>query len=223
MSQLPPTPPPQPFTVPPAPQNQQPFVPQASSNSNRSFWLIFGSLGAAGVLLLICVGVAVIGTLSLLGRQVSTTFAELDNPDLPAADVQPTALPIDPGTAIQLGNVMEVGDFDVTITSVRSDLGTPSVVPAEGNEFLYLDMNVTNRSRRSRSFDEVIYATYIQDATNRQYFSAHGLESNAAFESIKRDGTLQITVAYEVPRDIKNVHWVYEDTRDDVKVAAPVR
>lgn len=221
MSQFPPSPPPQPSNVPPTPGYIPPYTPPpAPRASNRTLWIVLGS--GAGLLLL-CIGVTLIGALSLLGGRVNSAFSEV-NQEVAAPIVQPTALPIDPTVALTPGARMELGDFDVIIKGVRTDQGTADIKPEPDYEFLYLDLELTNRSRRSQIPYDGINPSFIQDQANLHYYSTPLLDdTDILYNYIKPGATVEVRTAYEVPQTATRLYWVFEDTIDNKQVITTVR
>lgn len=223
MSQQPPSPPPG-FNVPPAPGYPPPAPPQ---KSNRTLWIVLGIVLGGGALL-VCTGALIIGALSIAGQRVSNTFEEIESGLALASDeayVMPTGVAIAPSAARGVGDLLEAGDLDITITAVRTDPGDAEAMPEEGNEFLLLDMQITNRNRRSVIPDDTLTYSWIQDPNNTILYCCvyDKMGESPVMEPLKPGATIDATLIYEVPRHVEPLYWVFEEFIDERQAIARVR
>lgn len=201
----------------PQPGNIPPSYPPPPSNSNRTLWIVLGSVLGGGFLLLICVGVVVIGVLTTLGARVSTVFNDIE-----AGLASPAAVsladPIEAGDAIAPGEAARVGDFDVVVRRSWVAEGNDYVAPAPGNEFRAVEYTITNRSDQEVSASDAMVYSWMQ-ATDGELYSCCVFGADDAIsilEPLGRGETGTTVEVYEVPQGAQELYFVYESFEDDV-------
>jgi hypothetical protein len=197
--------------------------PPAPAKSNRTLWIVLGSIIGGGFLLLLCVGVLVIGTLSMLGTRVSSVFNEIEA-GLASAEAASFVEPIDTSNAIAMNETGHVGDFDVVVQ--RSWVVQQSEATTPGYAYRAVEFTITNRSGQPVQAEDAIVYSRVQDATGATY-ECCVFDAEDAFmidETLNPGATGTTVEVYEVPEESQQLFFVYESFDADsppVVVALP--
>lgn len=200
--QLPPTPPPNP--------------------SRRNRWIVIGVLTTV-VLLLCCAGSTFAGV-TYLSRRVESTLSDLESGLEDPDGVVPSLPPIDPA-AVQLDDaLLEIGDFDMTITRISFETTVDDQSPSDGSIYAVMDVRATNRSRRSQVPYDTLFDSYAQDAANQRHDCCEYSSSGASlYDPVASGDTVDLQLVYEVPGEGEPVYWVYQDPLDEQQVITRLR
>ena len=198
------------YMPPPPPTNQ----PQSSSN--RTLWIILGSIGLVGVCSLLCIGVGLFTVLTTLGQQTSTVFSAIEN-DLAEDESQfelPSAEPADTSAAIPVGTVQRVGDLEISIADARIVNGENGIEPDEYYQFLAVDLRIKNVGAQSVSLEEIGPWSWIQDSDDYTYDCCVFSLSDAALleDELAAGDEVAGTIVYEVSDEVTTFYWIYEDS-----------
>lgn len=200
MAQLPPTSP------APAPQ----------SGSNRTLWIVLGSCLGGGLLLTICAAIIIIGSLTIIGRRVSSVFTQINSgleiPD-PDGFVLPTAEPVDVGQALAIGAPARSGELELTVSGSSIERSTSAVRASAGNEFRAVDVQITNRGAEEANLGDDLLFSWVQDDAERSYdCCVFGLMDDASSDVTLAPGaSATLRLVFELPRSADALYWVYSD------------
>ena len=196
--------------IPPSPTPATP----ASSNSNRTLWIILGSIGFVGVCSLLCVAVGIIGVLTVLGQQTSAVFDQIAgglNAE-PGFEL-PSTEPIDVGGALAVGASKRVGDLEFTV--VRSEIvdGDTGNQPETFYQFLSVRVRITNRGAQPVALETVTAWSWLQDADDLTYDCCiFDLSDSKLFDELAPGSSVEGDLVYEAPEEAERLYWVYADT-----------
>ncbi|HEX6291135.1 MAG TPA: DUF4352 domain-containing protein [Herpetosiphonaceae bacterium] len=185
-----------------------------SSGSNRTLWIILGSIGFVGVCMVLCTAIGIIGVLTLLGRQTEQVFSEIER-EL-NADTQfelPTTEPVDVGAAVAVGTTQRVGDLDVTVVDVQTTAGDGSQEPTPGYQFLAVRLKITNRGAQPIALEDVALWTWLQDEDDWIYDCCVFTQSDPELlgDALPAGESIEGSLVYEGPDDVDTMYWIYED------------
>lgn len=197
---------------PPTPTNQ----PQSSSN--RTLWIILGSIGLVGVCSLLCVGVGIFTVLNALGEPINSAFTEIEN-DLNNQDSQfelPSGEAADVSAAIPIGAAQRVGDLEISVTGARVIDGENGVEPEEFYQFLAVDLRIKNVGTQPASLEEIGPWSWVQDEYDFTYTCCVFPLSDATTlsDELAAGAEIEGTIVYEVANDSESFFWVYEGDTD---------
>ena len=111
------------------------------------------------------------------------------------------------------GDVVDIGDFILVVNSVETSSGSDFVKPAEGNEFVIVDLTVENKLDESVVVSSLLQMS-LKDATGQKY-DVNILASTAGGASTL-DGELapgeklRGQVGFEVPSDAEGLVFVFD-------------
>lgn len=196
--------------MPPPPSANQP-----QSSSNRTLWIILGSIGLVGVCSLLCIGVGLFTVLTALGEQTSAVFEEIENDlDEESQFALPSAEAADTSAAIPVGTVQRVGDLEISVTDARIVNGENGIEPDEYYQFLAVDLQIKNLGTQPVSLEEIGPWSWIQDSDDFTYdCCVFSLSDRAVLEDELAAGDeIQGTIVYEVSDEVGTFYWIYEDT-----------
>jgi hypothetical protein len=195
--------------IPPSPTPATPSL----SNSNRTLWIILGSIGFVGICMLLCTAISVIGALTMLGRQTSTVFSEIENELNTGTHFElPTTQPIDVSGALTVGESKRLGDLEFTITSAQAVDGDASSEPAPFYQFLAVRVQITNRGAQPVALEKVTTWTWLQDTEDFTYdCCVFELSDETMFAELAPGSSVEGKLIYEAPDDTNLLYWVYED------------
>ncbi|HEY0738159.1 MAG TPA: DUF4352 domain-containing protein [Herpetosiphonaceae bacterium] len=202
---------------PPAPTDQ----PKGSSN--RTLWIILGSIGLVGACSLLCIGIGLFTVLNALGEPINSAFTEIEDGlnnegsqfELPSGEAA------DVSAAIPIGTAQRVGDLEISVTDARVINGEDGVEPEEYYQFLAVDLRIKNVGTQSVSLEEIGPWSWVQDEYDYTYNCCVFSLSNAAIlsDELAAGAELEGTIVYEVADDSESFFWVYEgDTSGELIV-----
>ncbi len=203
--------------IPPSPTPATP----PPSNSNRTLWIILGSIGLVGVCSLLCIAIGMVGALTMLGRETSTVFDQLQN-DLneePGFKL-PTSEPVDVSEAQAPGASKRIGDLEFTI--MRSEVvdGDTTHQPETFYQFFSVRVRITNHGSQPVALEDVTSWTWIQDNADLTYDCCiFDLSDSRMFDELAPGDSVEGELVYEAPEE-EQLYWVYADatTSDSVVV-----
>lgn len=138
-----------------------------------------------------------------------TAIATAPTPE-PAATVavptpEPTAIPV-----FNVGDTVRLGDFHITVNSVRGSLGDSLWMPEAGNYFVYVDVTFRNEGSEPKVVSTLLQME-IRDAEGRSYdidFTAIAASGGASPEGeIGPGGTLRGEVGFQIPTTATGLTW----------------
>ncbi|MBV9791020.1 MAG: DUF4352 domain-containing protein [Chloroflexi bacterium] len=205
--------------MPPPPSTNQP-----QSNSNRTLWIILGSIGLVGVCALLCIGIGTFTVLTTLGEQVNREALQLDELDEESQFALPSAEPADTSAAIPIGTVQRVGDLEISVADARIVNGENGVEPDEYYQFLAVDLRIKNLGTQSVSLEEIGPWSWIQDADDYTYDCCVFSLSDAAIleDELAAGAEIEGTIVYEVSDEVTTFYWIYEDSTGDDRVIVEI-
>jgi hypothetical protein len=194
--------------IPPSPTPATP----APAKSNRTLWIILGSIGFVGVCSLLCVAIGVIGALTVLGRQTSTVFDEIESGlsaepgfELPGPE------PIDTSGALTVGASKRVGDLEFSV--VRSEVvedNTSNQSP-DFYQFLAVRLRITNRGAEPFALEDVPFWSWLQDSDDLIYDCCiRDLSDSSMFDELAPGESVEGELVYEAPEEPEQLYWVYQ-------------
>lgn len=195
-----------------------PGAPAPPSNSNRTLWIVLGSCLGGGLLLTICAVILVVGSLTILGRRVSTVFNQI-NSGLARENsngfVLPTAAPVDVSESIAVGTSGRSGDLELQVNDTSTQPDDSAAQPSPGNEFRVVTVQATNRGTQPLELQDRLLLSWVQAGSERSYdCCVFALMPNFNFaEQLAPGATAETRLVFEVPSDAGTLYWVYEDTR----------
>ena len=138
----------------------------------------------------------------------------IDLGDSPISIDPPAELPgeIAP-EAFKPGDIVEIGDFTLVVNGVESSMGSDFVKPAEGNEFVIVDLTLENKRDESVSVSSLLQMS-LKDASGQIY--AVNLLASTAGGGTTPDGELAAgeklrgQVGFEVPSDTEGLLFVFD-------------
>jgi hypothetical protein len=132
----------------------------------------------------------------------------------PTALEPPAELPGErPLTTYAVGDVIEIGDLTITVNEVNNPPGDSFSRPDEGNEFLVVDVTITNRSAEAVAISSVLQM-FVKDATGQYYVL--DIMASAASGGTTPDGevapgeTIRGQAGFQVPEDATNLVFVFD-------------
>ena len=115
--------------------------------------------------------------------------------------------------AFKPGDIVEIGDFTLVVNGVESSTGSDFVKPAEGNEFVIVDLTLENKRDESVAVSSLLQMS-LKDATGQIY--AVNLLASTAGGGTTPDGELAAgeklrgQVGFEVPSDAEGLLFVFD-------------
>lgn len=191
---------------------------QPQTGSNRTLWIILGSIGLVGVCSLLCIGVGVIGVLTMLGQQTSAVFSEIENDLEEGSQFElPSAEPADTSAAIPIGTVQRVGDLEISVRDARIINGENGVEPEEYYQFLAVDLRIKNLGAQPVSLEEIGPWSWLQDPDDFTYDCCVFSLSDAAIlsDELAAGDEIEGTIVYEVADDVGTFFWIYESSTSE--------
>lgn len=198
---------------------------QPQSGSNRTLWIILGSIGLVGVCMLLCIGVGIFTVLTTLGEPINSTFSQIQA-DLDEQDSQfdlPGSTAVDISAAIPIGAVQRIGELEIAVTDARVINGENGVEPDEYYQFLAVDLRIKNVGAQAVPLEEIGPWSWVQDEYDSTYDCCVFPLSNAAIlsDELAAGAEIEGTIVYEVADDSELFFWVYEgSTADELMVVA---
>ena len=116
-------------------------------------------------------------------------------------------------TAFAVNDVIEVGDLTMIVNSVTYPTGDDFNKPDDGNQFLVVDVTITNNSTESKALSSLLQMS-VKDATGQKYDV--DLMAQMASGGASPDGeltageTLRGQVGYQVPQDAQGLIFVFD-------------
>ena len=113
----------------------------------------------------------------------------------------------------KLGDIVDIGSFILVVNGVESSSGSDFVKPAEGNEFVVVDLSLENKLDESVVVSSLIQMS-LKDATGQKYDV--NILASAAGGASTPDGELapgeklRGQVAFEVPSDAEALVFVFD-------------
>lgn len=199
--------------MPPTPNGYPTSTNQSQSSSNRTLWIILGSIGLVGVCSLLCIGVGVIGVLTMLGQQTSAVFSEIEGELSDGSQFElPSIEPVDVSAAIAIGTVKRVGDLEISVTDARIINGENGVEPEEYYQFLAVDLQIKNVGAQPVSLEEIGPWSWLQDPDDFTYDCCVFSLSDTAIlsDDLAAGDVIEGTIVYEAPDDVETFFWIYE-------------
>lgn len=200
------------YMPPPTPTNQ----PQSSSN--RTLWIILGSIGLVGVCSLLCIGVGIFTVLTTLGTRTETVFSQIQE-DLDEEGAQfelPSSEAADVSAAIPIGTVQRVGDLEISVTDARMINGENGVEPDEYYQFLAVDLRIKNVGAEAVSLEEIGPWSWVQDEYDSIYECCVFALSDSAIlsDDLAAGAAIEGRLVYQVADDSESFFWVYDGGTD---------
>lgn len=138
----------------------------------------------------------------------------IDLGDSPIALDPPAEIPgeIAPET-FEPGDIVEIGDFTLVVNSVESSTGSDFIKPAEGYEFVIVDVTLENKLDESVAVSSLLQMS-VKDATGQKY--GVNLLASTAGGGTTPDGELAASeklrgqVGFEVPLDAEGLLFVFD-------------
>jgi hypothetical protein len=188
---------------------------QAQSSSNRTLWIILGSIGVVGVCSLLCLGVAVFGILTALGQRTSTVFEQIQN-DLDAESQfqLPTAQPVDLGAAIPIGTAKRIGNLEITVTDATTIDGQNGIEPEEYYQFVAVRLRIQNSGTQPVSLESIGPWSWIHDSDDFTYDCCVFALSDSALlnDELAAGSSIEGELVYEAADDGSSLFWVFEES-----------
>ena len=116
-------------------------------------------------------------------------------------------------SAFGVGDVVAIGDLQVVVHGLRQDPGTAIFHPDAGDQFVAVDVSVTNTGASPRTISSLLQMK-LKDASGQSY-DLH-LGAQAAAGASPPDGelspgeTVRGQVAYQVPADVGGLLFVFD-------------
>lgn len=200
------------YMPPPTPANQP------HSSSNRTLWIILGSIGLVGVCSLLCIGVGIFTVLTTLGTRTETVFSQIqeDLDDQGSQFELPSSEAADVSAAIPIGAVQRVGDLEITVTDARMINGENGVEPDEYVQFLAVTLKIKNVGAQPVSLEEIGPWSWVQDEYDSTYDCCVFSVSDSAIlgDELAAGAEIEGTLVYEVADDSEAFFWAYAGSTD---------
>lgn len=196
-------------TLPPT-SSTVPTTPPVSSK--RNIWLILGAAVGGGCLVLVCLGVVMIGFLTLLGQRVESAFQQIET-EL-AREALPTPLPfgaVDADGLTQLGLTQNV---TMLASEVAIDPGLPGIAPRALHQFLVVSFEISGGSTADVQLtrDGLLRGARLEDAAGTRYPCCVRTLMDARAMNPPVVGTQTMAqVAFEVPAGSSPLFFVQDD------------
>jgi hypothetical protein len=187
----------------------------APGNSNRTLWIILGSIGVVGVCSLLCLGVAVFGALTMLGQRTSTVFEQIQNDlDTESQFQLPTAQPVDLSSAIPIGTAQRVGNLEITVTDAATVNGQNGIEPDEYLQFVAVKLRIHNTGTQPVALESIGPWSWIHDSDDFSYDCCVFALSDTALlkDELASGSTIEGELVYEAADDGSSLFWVFEDS-----------
>lgn len=178
-------------------------------------WAI--ALIAGGVLatcLCVAIPIVSIGLLTLRGQRVSQVFSRIDT-GLQSTETT-TAIPIDTGKVVAIGQPARTHDLNITVTSAMPLTGIKDALkPPLGHEYYAVAITFENVAAEPVTLSA--FTSSIQDNAGVAYsysFAGERASSRPGFgavQSLNPGHTFSGLLFYEVPQDATELFWTYKD------------
>lgn len=121
---------------------------------------------------------------------------------------KPTAPPT---THFTLGQIVEVGDSEITVTSIKTNKGSEFVKPQKGI-FLVITVKAENIGKRELALSERNWT--LRDNNDQEYngISLNGVR-NKPSGKIVASSLISRSIAYDIPKDKKRFSLSFKDDR----------
>jgi flagellar basal body-associated protein FliL len=170
---------------PPIYQSQQPPRPR---KSRKRLWLIIG--------VVVALLVVVIAVVSGGGKNAPTSNTGTNTSSNSNQVTQPASQPTAVANAI--GKPVQVGDWLVTVNSVKTSKGTEFSTPKSGDTYLVVDVTVKNTSSTNQTVSSLVQFN-LKDSTGQQYTEALTDFAKPPDGAVTPGSLLRGQFAYEVP------------------------
>lgn len=116
-------------------------------------------------------------------------------------------------TTYRIGDVVKIGDINLTISGVSTPAGESFAQPSQGNKFLVVYMTLENRAAKAQSISTLLQMS-VKDSTGQKY--SVSLTALAASGGSSPDGELAAgekvrgQVGFEVPESAQGLVFVFD-------------
>lgn len=111
----------------------------------------------------------------------------------------------------KIGDTVSVHDYNIRVNSIRTDNGDSEgiVTPNSGNEFLYVDCTVENKSAETQTVSSVMMFK-VQDADGRSYDWDIGTNKGQLDGDVASGRKITGEIAVQVPKGKTGLQLVFD-------------
>ncbi len=178
----------------PYPPQYQPPMSPPKKKSHKGLFIVLGVILA--VALIACVGIAALLAAGGNAVQHAVNQASTQVAQQTTQVSQPTSQPT--AAAHAIGQPVQVGDWLVTINSVKTSKGSDLSIPKSGNTYLIVDVTVKNTSSTNQDVSSLIQFN-LKDSTGLAYTETITDFTRSPDGAVTPGSLLRGQIVFEVP------------------------